>query len=179
MRPLLISRPKFQPLLVCLYSGLEKGPIFAASMIRMETQGSLAVSWLSHCPTATAYKRVWKQGKPSNIPPAQLPISSSTQGWRLCIAREFSLLAPAISFWITYCCSRSSCSQGEHLEGRTCKSPVLLYMCVRAGKGRSETGIMGKNKERKKNGCRKSVLGKMKIPGSRMIALYESVTMAS
>lgn len=52
-------------------------------------------------------------------------------------------------------------------------------MCVRAGKGRSETGIMGKNKERKRNGCRKSVLGKMKIPGSRMIALYESVTMAS
>lgn len=123
-----------------------------------------------------------KEGKHSSIPPAQLLFFSSTLEWSLCIVREFSLLAPAIPFWITYCCSWSSCSRGKHLEGRLCKIPVLLYMHVRElRRAGLKQGSRRRTKEKKRNGCRKSVLGKMKIPGSSipMIALCKSITMAS
>lgn len=71
--------------------------------------------------------------------------------------------------------------QGKHLERKGCKISVLLHERERAETGRSETGIMGNNKERNRNGCRKSVLGKIKILCCRipMIALFRSVTMAS
>lgn len=123
-----------------------------------------------------------KEGKHSSVRLAQFPIFSSTLGWGLWIAREFSLLAPAIPFWITYCCSWSSCSRGKHLEGRVCKIPVLLYTHVRElRRAGLKQGSWGRTRERKRNGCRKPVLGKMKIPGSRipMIALCKSVTIAS
>lgn len=107
---------------------------------------------------------------------AQLPIFSSTLGGGFALPENFvstrhSLLDYLLLFW-------SSCSWGKHLEGRACKIPVLLCAHERAEMGSLK---QGKNKERKRNGCRKSVLGKIKILGSRipMIALYRSVTMAS
>lgn len=70
----------------------------------------------------------------------------------------------------------------ERVRRESLRNPIAtLHVCEIAEKGRSEIRVMGKNIERQRNGCRKSVLGKTQILGSMIsvIVFCKSVTISS
>lgn len=173
MRPLLISGPKFQPLMVCCalstnwacaYQGARR--LLPASSVQQpsikNTKTSWAewkqkapstTSWLWRCPIAIAYKEYRNRASTQRYFPSTASSSSAAhRGGAFVLAERIFFVSTSHSFLNYLSLFLLLLLPRWRVRRESLGNPsAAICACERAEKGSSEIWVMGKNVERQRN----------------------------